>query len=143
MDSRSITPDYAVSPQITAADLPAIAAAGFTTIICNRPDSEVEPELQSPAIRAAAEAAGLRYELLPLDQQSLTPENAARQRALIAASDGPVFAYCRSGTRCTVIWAIGQAGQLPTEEILARAAQAGYDLGHLRPALEALAASAG
>ncbi|MCA0869937.1 TIGR01244 family phosphatase [Seohaeicola saemankumensis] len=140
MDIRPITPGYAVSPQITATDLPAIAAAGFTTVICNRPDSEVEADLQTAAIRAAAEAAGLRYEVLELNQQTLTPDNAARQRALVAASEGPVLAYCRSGTRCSVIWAIGQAGQIPTDEIIARTAAAGYQLDNLRPALDQLAA---
>jgi len=140
MDIRPITPGYAVSPQITAADLPAIAAAGFTTVICNRPDSEVESDLQTAAIRAAADVAGLRYEVLELNQQTLTPDNAARQRALVAASEGPVLAYCRSGTRCSVIWAIGQAGLIPTDEIIAKTAAAGYQLDNLRPALEQLAA---
>jgi len=140
MDIRPITPGYAVSPQITVEDLPAIAQAGFTTVICNRPDSEIEPDLQTGAIRAAAEAAGLRYEVLALDQQTLTPDNAARQRALIASSEGPVLAYCRSGTRCSVIWALGQAGDLSTDEIIARTSAAGYQLDNLRPALDQLAA---
>ena len=139
MDIRPLTPRYAVAPQIDAADMAAIAAAGFTTVICNRPDDEVGPEQSSDTMRRAAEAAGLRYEDLPLVQETLTPDNAARQREIIEGAEGPVLAYCRSGTRCAVIWALGQAGRMPVEEILQKTAAAGYQLDGLRPALEASA----
>lgn len=139
MEIRPITPDYAVSPQITAADLPAIAAAGFTTVICNRPDSEIEADLQADVIGAAARAAGLRYEVLPLTHDTLTPDNARLQREMVETSDGPVLAYCRSGTRCSVIWAIGQAGLRPVDDILALALAAGYQLDNMRLLLENLA----
>ena len=139
MDIHPLTPRYAVTPQIDAADMTEIAAAGFTTVICNRPDDEVGPEQASDTMRRAAEAAGLRYEVLPLVQETLTPDNAARQRGIIEDADGPVLAYCRSGTRCTVIWALGQAGRMPVDEILQKAAEAGYQIDGLRPTLEALA----
>ncbi|MFV0514184.1 MAG: TIGR01244 family sulfur transferase [Jhaorihella sp.] len=139
MEIRPITPRYSVAPQLTAGDMPAVAAAGFGTVICNRPDSEVTPDLQSDAIRAAAQAAGLRFEVLELDQQTLTPENARRQRALIDGADGKVLAYCRSGTRCSVIWALGQLGDMPVDEILSRTAAAGYDLSGNRQAFEQMA----
>lgn len=141
MDIRTLTPDYSVSPQISVEDLPAIAQAGFTTVICNRPDSEVGHDQASAAIATAAEAAGITYKVLPLVQDTLTPQNAERQREMIEAADGPVLAYCRTGTRCTVIWALGQAGRMPTDEIISRAAKAGYQLDNLRPALEQLAAA--
>jgi uncharacterized protein (TIGR01244 family) len=53
--------DYAVSPQITPEDARAIGEAGFTTVICNRPDSEIGPDQQAEAVRRAVEAAGLRF----------------------------------------------------------------------------------
>ncbi len=143
MDIRALTPGYAVSPQISVADLPAIAEAGFTTVICNRPDAEVGPEQSSRAMRDAAEAVGLSFVDMPLVQETLTPENGLRQVETIADATGPVLAYCRTGTRCTVIWSLGQAGRMPVDEILQKAAAAGYQLDHLRPALEALAASRG
>ena len=68
----------------------------------------------------------------------MTPENIARQAELVAAAPGPVLAYCASGTRCSVIWALGQAGQQPVDDILGATARAGYDLSGLRPTLEAL-----
>ncbi|MHA6345495.1 protein tyrosine phosphatase family protein [Roseivivax sp. CAU 1761] len=139
MDIRPITDRYHVSPQISAEDAGELAAHGFSTVICNRPDAEVPPSHQAAAIRAAVEGAGLRFEELALTHQTMTPENVAAQMAMVEAADGPVLAYCASGTRCTVIWALGQAGRMPVEEILATAARAGYDLAGLRPALEARA----
>ena len=140
MDPRQITPRYSVSPQIAIEDLPAIAAAGFTTVICNRPDAEVPPELQSAQVREAARNAGLDFHVLELTHQTMTPDNVARQRDLIEASGGPVLAYCASGTRCSVVWALGQAGQSSADEILSATSAAGYNLENLRPALDQLSA---
>ncbi|CUI01176.1 TIGR01244 family sulfur transferase [Leisingera aquaemixtae] len=139
MDARVITPRYSVSPQISAEDLPAIAAAGYKTVICNRPDEEVPPSHQADAIRDAAEAAGLRFEVLPLTHQTMTPENVAAQREFYESSDGPVLAYCASGTRSSVVWALGQASELSADDILQKTAAAGYQLDGLRPALDSLA----
>ncbi|ETW11739.1 hypothetical protein ATO8_15868 [Roseivivax marinus] len=139
MDIRQITDRYHVSPQIAPEDAAALREAGFRRVVCNRPDGEVPPQLQADAIRQAVEAEGLDFEVLPLTHQTMTPENVARQGELVDAADGPVLAYCASGTRCTVVWALGQAGTRPVDEILATAAEAGYDLAGLRPALEARA----
>ncbi len=139
MDIRPLTSDYAVSPQIEPADILAIREAGFTTIICNRPDIEVPPALQSDALRRAAEAEGLVFKDLPVTHQSLTPEIIADQRRILDASSGPVLAYCASGTRSSIVWSLGQAGDLTTDEIIEATARAGYDLAGLRPQLDHLA----
>lgn len=142
MSPREITPRYFVSPQISPEEVPAIAAAGFTAVICNRPDGEVPPDLQAKAIGAAVRAAGMRFEVLPLTHQTMTPDNVARQKQLAEADDGPILAYCASGTRCSVVWALGQAGEMTVEDILARTAAAGYALDGLRPTLRQLGAQA-
>ena len=138
MDIRQITPRYAVSPQIAPADIAAIAAAGFTTVICNRPDEEVPPSHRADAVAEAAMAAGLVFHILPLTHQTMTPERVAQQRSLIDEASGPVLAYCASGTRCSVVWSLGQAGHLPVDQIMQATAQAGYDLAGLRPQLQTL-----
>ena len=143
MDTRRITDRYSVAPQIMAEDLAAIAAAGFTTVICNRPDTEVPDELRAARIGDAAAAAGLAFHDLPLTHDSMTPGRIAHQRRIGAEATGPILAYCASGTRCTVIWALGEAGHRDTDEILSMARAAGYDLAALRPQLEALAARGG
>lgn len=140
MDFRQITDRYFVSPQLDPADMAAVAEAGFTTVICNRPDPEVPATHQAAAMRQAAEAAGLAFHVLPLTHQTFTPENVGRQRAITDEADGRVLAYCASGTRSTIAWALGQAGERDVEEILSAARAGGYDLSGIRPALEAAAA---
>lgn len=136
MDIRQITPRYSVSPQINPEDFAAIKAAGFTKVICNRPDVENPPSHQADAMAAAAAAADMPFEVLELTHQTMTPDNVAKQFEMVDAADGPVLAYCASGTRCTVIWALSQAGKASADEILGTAAQAGYMLEQLRPHLE-------
>ena len=140
MEIRALTPTYAVSPQIEPADLPVIKAAGYTTVIDNRPDGEIDEGLQGSAIRKAAEALGLTFVLNPLIPGAFTPENVAVQSAAIAGSKGPVFAYCASGNRCSIIWAMMNAGNMPIDDLVAIPARFGYKLDHLRPTLEAIAA---
>ncbi len=141
MEIRPITPRYAVSPQITVEDVPAIAAAGFVKVICNRPNSEVPAYMQSDPIGQAVRAAGMEYEVLELTHQTMTPENVALQKTLATNCEGPVLAYCASGTRCSVIWALGQCDQMNADEILDATGKAGYELEQLRPTLEQLASS--
>ena len=84
MDIRQITPDYAVSPQIEPADIAAIKAAGFRTVICNRPDEEVTAELGAAAMRDAAEAAGLAFVDNPVNGAAhSTPIAKSRVTALL------------------------------------------------------------
>jgi uncharacterized protein (TIGR01244 family) len=143
MDIRPITPDYAVSPQIQPEDLTAIKAAGYVTVIDNRPDAEIPPHLHAQAMQAAAEALGLTFVVNPVIGGMLTMENVERQGAAIAASAGPVFAYCASGNRSSVVWALSQAGTRPVDDLVGLPGRFGYQLDHLRPQIEALAAKSG
>lgn len=130
---RRLDPALSVTGQITEADLAAIAAAGFSTVICNRPDGE---EAGQPGHRAIAEAAqrlGLDFAFLPVVGGGIGASEARAFEALLAAAPGPVLAYCRSGQRCTVLWAFSQADRQPWEALVQTAAQAGYDIAHLRP----------
>jgi len=142
MNLRHITPDFAVAPQIGPADLADLARLGFTTVICNRPDAEVGAHLQARAMRSAATAAGLAFVDNPVLNGAMTMDMVIGQGAAVAAAPGPVLAYCRSGTRSTIVWALSQAGKLPTDEILTAAARAGYDIGGMRGQIDALAKAA-
>ncbi len=139
MDIRQISPTYAVSPQIAVEDIPSIAEAGFTTIICNRPDAEIPPSHHAAAIEAAAKAAGLTFVINPVTHQGLNMDMVQLQKTTLDQSGGPVLAYCASGTRSSIVWSLGQAGELPTDEIIAATAAAGYDLAGMRPQLDHLA----
>lgn len=139
MDIRAITPNYAVSPQIEPGDLPAIKAAGYVTVIDNRPDGEIPPHLHADTMRTAAEALGLTFVLNPVVGGALTMANVTAQGAAIAASTGPVFAYCASGNRSSIVWALANAGKLSPDDLIGLPARFGYHLEHLRPQIEALA----
>jgi uncharacterized protein (TIGR01244 family) len=139
MDIRPLTPDYAVSPQIDLGDLPAIKAAGYSLVIDNRPDGEIPEALHTTAMRAAAEALGLDFVANPVIGGTLTMANVEAQRAAIASANGPVLAYCASGNRSSIVWALAHAGTLPTDELIAIPARFGYNLEGLRGQLSALA----
>lgn len=139
MDIKQLSPNYAVSPQIDAADVAAIAKAGFKTIICNRPDMEVPPSHHASVIGAAAKDAGLAFVTIPVTHQGLNLEMIDAQKAALESSEGPTLAYCASGTRSSIVWALGQAGEMPADDILAATAAAGYELGGMRSQIDALA----
>ncbi|SHG63027.1 TIGR01244 family protein [Cognatiyoonia sediminum] len=138
MDIRRLCDSYAVSPQINPEDVTAIKEAGFGTIICNRPDMEIPPSHHAEVVKAAAENVGLNFVKIPLTHQTMSVELAKEQRAIIDASDEPVFAYCASGTRCSIVWALGQAEDTSADDILNATSAAGYDLGGMRPTLDSL-----
>lgn len=139
MDIRAITDTYYVAPQIAPSDLPDIAAAGIKTIICNRPDEEVPQSHCAAELEIATHAAGLTFHILPLTHQTMTLDVIAQHMELVKSA-GPVLAYCASGTRCTIAWAIGSAAQgLDIDDILAAARQGGYALDSMRPTLQSAA----
>jgi len=105
MDVRQITESYSVSPQVTPDEIAAIKAAGFKTVICNRPDGEQPGQPSHDAIKAAVEAAGLTFRYIPVVSGQMTVENIEDQAAALDEVEGPVLAYCRSGTRCTNLYA--------------------------------------
>lgn len=141
MDIRRITPEYAVAAQISPSDMADLAAAGFATVINNRPDTENPPDLRSDAMRAAADAAGLVYVDNPVVNGGLTMDMIKAHGAAIASAGGPVFAWCRTGTRSSIIWALSQAGKMPSGDIVALLKQAGYDIPGLAAQIDAVACS--
>lgn len=140
MDIRVLTPAYAVSPMIDPEDLRAIADAGYTTVICNRPDAEIPPSHHASRMEAAAKAAGLEFVDNPVMGGAMTMDNVAAQGDAVAKATGPVLAYCASGTRSSIVWSLAQAGKMPTDDIIEATRRGGYELAHMRPQLEAMAA---
>ena len=139
---RPLNDRFAVAPQIAPEDLPAIAAAGYVAIVNNRPDGEEAGQPSGADIRAAAEAAGLGYTEVPVTQAGFSQPQLDALSAALTAADGPVLAYCRSGTRSCNLWALAAAhsGRDPAL-LVAQAQGAGYDLSGLRPTLDTLAGS--
>lgn len=99
---QQLAPDVCAAPQLTPTDMAAVAAAGFKSVINNRPDGEGGPDQPKSAdIEAAARAAGLQYVHLPVNPTVQTPEEIARFGELLQTLPRPVLAFCRSGGRCT------------------------------------------
>ncbi len=128
-DIRKVTDDFSVAPQIGLEDVATAAAMGFVKLINNRPDGEAPGQPTSAQMEAAARAAGLDYVHIPFAGRP-SPDQAEAVRAAAAAANGPVLAFCRSGTRSITAWSLGQAqaGARPADELIALGAGAGYDL---------------
>lgn len=121
-----------VSGQVDPADLPAIAAAGVTLVINNRPDGEALDQPASAEIEAAARAAGLDYRHIPV-AGGLSPDQVSAMAEALDGAAGKALAFCKSGTRSTYLWALARAGQGADGAVLfEQAAAAGYDLSPLR-----------
>lgn len=137
MDVRKLTPFLSVSPQITAADVGTAAAMGFKTIICNRPANESEDQPDLAEIEKACELKGIVWHHQPVISGQITDEDVDAFAAYMAQVQGPVLAFCRSGARCTSLWALSEAANMAADSLLETAKSAGYDLTGLRPRLEA------
>ena len=136
-----INDEISVAGQLGEADLADAARAGFRQVVNNRPDGEAPDQPPASAIEAAARAQGLAYEAIPVAGGFAMEQVEAMARVLDEA-DGPVLAFCRSGTRSTMLWALAAAyrGGAP-DTIVAAAAAAGYDVGQLLPTLRQLSAA--
>jgi len=128
IEVKPITPELAVSPQIEGADLAELAAQGFKSVICNRPDGESFGQPQFAEIAQAAAQAGLAARYVPVVSGRLTGEDVDAFADALATLPKPIVAYCRSGTRCTVLWALSETGKRPADEIIEAARAAGFDV---------------
>ena len=126
---RTLDETIMVAGQIAPRDIAEAKRLGAAMVINNRPDGEQPGQPTSAEIEAAAEAAGLAYCAIPITHAGFSQDQVDAMTVALAAADGPVLAFCRSGTRSTFIWALArlQAGDEP--QVLAeKAANAGYDI---------------
>lgn len=140
-DFRRLDENISVSQQLTATDVAAAAALGVTTIVNNRPDGEEPSAPQGDEIAAAAAAAGLNYVAIPVGHSGFSEPQVDAMIAAMEQAEGPILAYCRSGTRSTLLWALASAKLGVDPDTIARtAAQAGYDVSPIRAMIDMLAA---
>ncbi|MEO8724150.1 MAG: TIGR01244 family sulfur transferase [Sphingobium sp.] len=139
---RQLTDSIFVSPQISIADVGQAQALGVTKIINNRPDDEEPGQVSGAQIEQAAIAAGIDYVAVPVSHGGFAPwQLDGMNEALGKAGDGKILAYCRSGTRSTLLWALTRARSGDDCDTLASTASAaGYDLASIRQIMDALAA---
>jgi len=132
MDIKQLDDKVAVSAQIAPADIGELARRGFTTLICNRPDGEDPGQPPFEDIETAARAEGMQIVFQPVTSATMELEHARRFAEAVDGSEGKVLAYCRTGTRCTMLWTIsGAIAGKPADELRDAAARAGYDMSNL------------
>ena len=138
---RKLTETVFASPQIGLEEVAAAAAQGIRMIVNNRPEGEAEDQVPGPEIEAAARAAGLGYVAIPVTHSGFSEWQVEAMAKALGEAGGPVLAYCRSGTRSTLLWALAEAsrGGNPAR-LAARAADAGYDITPVRALVDMLAA---
>lgn len=138
---RRIDDGFFASPQIVADDLAEAVALGVTRIVNNRPEGESDDQTPGAAIEAAARAAGLDYLAIPVTSAGFSAPQVEAMAQALETAQGPVLAYCRSGTRSTLLWALAQASRGRAPDSLAEmAAGAGYDISPVRQICDMLAA---
>lgn len=141
---RQLSDHVFASPQIGTAEVAEAARRGMTLVVNNRPDGESADQTPGVAIEAAVREAGMAYVAIPVTHAGFSASQVEAMAQALAASEGPVLAYCRTGTRSTLLWALAQASQGAEPERLAEAAaSAGYDLTPIRAMLDMLASERG
>ncbi|WP_417268117.1 TIGR01244 family sulfur transferase [Celeribacter baekdonensis] len=128
MDIKKITDGLSVSGQIQIDDMAKLARRGFRAVVCNRPDGEAPDQPTHEEMQRAAEAAGLAFCYLPVTPGIVTEETAEGFRSALTELPGPVFGYCRTGTRTTTLWSLAMAQEKSVVDILAATKAAGYDM---------------
>ena len=138
---RQLSDTVFASPQITVADVAAAKEDGIALIINNRPEGESDDQASGEEIESAASAAGLRYVAIPVTHAGFSEWQVKAMADSLAGAEGRVLAYCRSGTRSTLLWALAEASRgAEPEKLAAQAEAAGYDIGPVRPLVDMLAA---
>ncbi len=98
-----LDPNYTLTDQISVADIADIKAAGYDTVMCNRPDGESPDQPDAAQIQRAVEKAGMKFYHVPLGR-TMAPHTLSDFKAVTDGDNGKIFAYCRTGNRCSVLW---------------------------------------
>jgi len=128
MPVSKLTDTLSVSVQILPEDLEQLAADGFKTIICNRPDHEGPNQPDFNMMLEAAKSHGLDACYVPLPIGPMQPSDIADFKKALEDMPTPAVAYCKSGMRSAMLWAASQHGSMPTQEIVQLVADAGFDI---------------
>jgi uncharacterized protein (TIGR01244 family) len=136
MNVNPLSRDLSVMPQIEAADIADLAARGFKSIIGNRPESEAPDQPAWSSLVAEAEQRGMSARQIPVIPGQIGPDDVKRFAEALRDLPTPIAAFCRTGTRSAMLWALANPDGLSVDERIAVAAAQGYDLAPLRDRME-------
>ncbi|MEK9933838.1 MAG: TIGR01244 family sulfur transferase [Luminiphilus sp.] len=127
-----LTETLSVAAQVTPQDIPNIAAQGFSTVVCNRPDSEVPDQASMDAIEAACNDANLLFVRYPVDALNFPGPDLEGLGELFDDAGQRVLAYCRTGTRCANLW-VATRSEEERQAAIQVARDIGFDLSMVTP----------
>ncbi len=133
---------FFVSTQIMPEQFAGLAAQGIKSIINNRPDGERGFYPGNAEMAQLAKNHGMEYRFIPVNPMAMTMEPVNSFAAAMEELPGPVAAYCASGRRSAMIWALTKAASKSADEIISACAAQGHDLSQMRPMLMQMAQAA-
>jgi len=137
MTFKTLTPNLSVAPQLTKDDVARAAEQGFRAVIDNRPDDEEAGQISAAEMEKMAADHGMDFKHIPVVSGKIDDASVEKMRAALDSLEGPVLAYCRTGTRSINLWALAQAGRGDPKAIMQTAHDAGYDLSSIADRLGA------
>lgn len=133
MKRKQLTNNLFVSEQISLEDVRLAAEAGIKTIVCNRPENEDQNQIPFSKIETEANSLGISTVAVPVVGGSISDDDVTKFTSVLNSSSRPILAYCRTGTRSTILWGLSRSGKIPLSEVLEKAAKAGYDISSIKP----------
>ena len=131
-----LTPNVTALPQPTTEEIGELAERGYRSIIGNRPEGETPDQPGWAELKAAATANGMEAIQIPVVASKISEQDVEAFRQALERLPKPIAAFCRTGTRSTLLWALANQGNLTVDERISFAAREGYDLQPFRTLLE-------
>ena len=141
MKDKMLTPDLAVMPQVSKTDIAELSRRGFKSIISNRPDAETTDQPTWAEIAAAAGAHGMAARHIPVVASQIDDDDVAAFAAALRDLPTPIAAFCRTGTRAALLWALAAEDSRSGDERIRIAASQGFDLEPFRARIAQVHAS--
>lgn len=135
MKAAALTPNVSALPQPSVEDIAELARRGYRSIIGNRPDGETADQPDWLELKAAAQANGMEAMHIPVVAGRVGEADIDTFSEALERLPRPIAAFCRTGTRSTLLWALANEGNLTIDERIAIAARGGYDLEPFRSLL--------
>ncbi len=132
MNIKALTPDLSVMPQASETDVAELARLGFKSIISNRPDGEAPDQPAWASLADAAHNQGMQAQHILVVANQISEEDVTAFAQAMKDLPKPIAAFCRTGTRAALLWALANDGSQSAEETIRVAASQGYDLEPFR-----------
>ena len=137
MHLKTLTPELSILPQPNEAEIAQLARRGYKSLIGNRPDGEAADQPAWASLAEAAKRHGMDARHIPIVASQVSKSDIEQFREALRVLPKPIAAFCRSGTRSVLLWALAKEAELTVDERIRIAAREGFDLKPFRARLEA------